>query len=267
MSPPADKEKRDTNVRRRLLGIAAAAMMLLGACGGGGDDDTAAEEGVRTLDGGATDEAATEEASATKAPTEAGATEAPATEAAATEETATESASGVPGDTDGDGVLSDAELGAYANELLLSFSSCMRENGFPDFEDMTVDIFIESAGDATQSQAVFFEAMAERGVNLTDPESVQSLQACGDDLGKLQTIAPQPSDADITEREAQLLDFAQCMREQGIEDWPDPDFAANPGGGYGLELTEQFDINSPEIQTAGAACGEQGRGFFPETDG
>ena len=51
------------------------------------------------------------------------------------------------------------------------------------------------------------------------------------------------------------------MREQGITDFPDPDFANNPGG-YGIELTEQFDLEAPEFQAAGQACESQGRGFF-----
>lgn len=261
-------------MRRRLLGIAGAVLIAASACGGGGGGEESADEGVRTLaDGDPTEETPTEEtptdAAATAAPTDdAAGAEAGATATTDAEEPATATAAGaVPGDTDGDGVLSQAELGAYANELLLGFSQCMRDNGFPDFEDMTVDLFIESAGDATQTTAVFFEAMAERGVSLADPASQDALSACGEDLGKLQAIAPQPSDAEVAEREAQVLDFATCMREQGIEDWPDPDFGANPGTGYGIELTQQFDINSPEIAAAGTACSEQGRGFFPEADG
>jgi hypothetical protein len=255
-------------VRRQVLGIAAAGLLLLGGCGGGDSgDETAADEGVRTLE---EPTGAEPDAEAEAEPTDAAAEAATeATEAASedTDEATAAPASGIEGDTDGDGVLSQAELGAYANTLLLEFSACMRENGFADFEDMTVDIFVSSAGNAAQTQGVFFEAMAERGVNLADPAGVEALQGCGGPLGRLQSIAPQPSAEEIAEREASVLDFAACMREQGIDEWPDPDFGANPGGGYGIELTQEIDINSPRIETAGQACQDQGRGFFPEADG
>ena len=52
----------------------------------------------------------------------------------------------------------------------------------------------------------------------------------------------------------------------GLWAWPDPDFGTYPGSGYGIELTERFDINSPEVQAAGGACQEEGRGFFEDLE-
>ena len=153
-------------------------------------------------------------------------------------------------DTDGDGEMSEEEIQVYATATLLEFSQCMRDNGYPDFTDVVLEDFTEGGG----GQGRFLALMTERGVNLTDPDAIPTLQSCGEGLADLQTFAPQPSDAELQEQEALVLEFAACMREGGLENWPDPDFAANGGNGYGPELLEEFDIQSPEIQDAIETC-------------
>ena len=154
-------------------------------------------------------------------------------------------------DTDGDGEMSDEEIETYARTVLLDFSNCMRDNGYPDFTDLVLEDFTEGSG----GQGRFLALMAERGVSISDANAIPTLQSCGEGLSDLQTFAPQPSDAELQEREEAVLEFAQCMRDGGLADWPDPDFAANPGAnGYGPELLEQFDVQSDEIQDAIAAC-------------
>lgn len=165
-------------------------------------------------------------------------------------------------DTDGDGEMSDEEIETYARATLLDFSQCMRDNGFPDFTDVVLEDFTEGSG----GQGAFIGLMVERGVSLGDPDAIATLQSCGTELQNLQTFAPQPSDAEVEEREEQLLEFASCMREQGLDNWPDPDFAANPNGGYGAELLQEFDIESDEVQEAGGACQADGRGFNLEDE-
>ncbi|MGI9622446.1 MAG: peptidoglycan-binding domain-containing protein, partial [Acidimicrobiales bacterium] len=162
-------------------------------------------------------------------------------------------------DTNGDGETSEEEIEAYAQQTFLEFSQCMRDNGFEGFTDLSLEDFTDSGENPD-----FLGLMAERGVTLSDPEALTSLQECGSELQQLQTFAPQPSDAEVAEQEAQLLDFAACMREQGITDWPDPDFAANPNG-YGPEIAQEFDLNSSEVQEAGEACQAEGRGFAVQT--
>ncbi len=166
-------------------------------------------------------------------------------------------------DTDGDGEMSEEEIRVYATETLLGFSQCMRDNGFPDFTDLVLEDFTEGGG----GQGRFLALMSERGVNLTDANAIPTLQSCGEGLQDLQTFAPQPSDDELQEQEALVLEFAACMREGGLEDWPDPDFAANGGNGYGPELLQQFDVQSDEIQDAIAACqAEVGALDLPEDD-
>ena len=152
-------------------------------------------------------------------------------------------------DTDGDGEMSDEEIEAYAQAVLLDFSDCMRQNGYPDFTDVSLEDLTEGSG---SGQGGFIALMTERGVTL--PDGVPTIQLCGEDLSDLQTFAPQPSDDELAEQEAVVLDFAECMRTEGLSEWPDPDFAANPGNGYGPELLQEFDIGSGEVQDALTTC-------------
>jgi len=167
-------------------------------------------------------------------------------------------------DTDGDGEMSEDEIQTYARAVLLDFSDCMRENGYPDFTDVVLEDFTEGGG----GQGRFIVLMAERGVTL--PEGVPTLQSCGESLSDLQTFAPQPSDDEVAEQEALVLEFAACMRTTGVDDWPDPDFAANSGpNGYGPELFEAVDIQSDEVQEAIATSQAENSGVTigQESDG
>jgi len=152
-------------------------------------------------------------------------------------------------DTDGDGEMSDEEIGAYAQKVLLDFSECMRQNGYPDFTDVSLEDLTEGTG---SGQSRFIGLMAQRGV--TFPDGLPAVQLCGEDLSDLQTFAPQPSDDERAEQEAAVLEFAACMRSEGLTNWPDPDFAANAGNGYGPELLQEFDIQSDEVQDTIATC-------------
>ena len=152
-------------------------------------------------------------------------------------------------DTDGDGVMSDEEIAAYAQSVLLDFSDCMRENGYPDFTDISLEDLTEGGG---VGQGRFLGLLTERGVTL--PDGVPVVQLCGENLSDLQTFAPEPSDDELAEREAVVLEFASCMRSEGVENWPDPDFANNGGNGYGPELLQEVEIGSDEVQAAIAAC-------------
>ena len=152
-------------------------------------------------------------------------------------------------DTDGDGEMSEEEIEAYAQTVLLDFSDCMRQNGYPDFTDVSLEDLTEGSG---SGQGRFIGLMTERGVTL--PDGVPTIQLCGEDLSDLQTFAPEPSDDELAEQEASVLEFAECMRSEGLSNWPDPDFAANGGNGYGPELLNEFDLQSDEVQSAITTC-------------
>lgn len=153
-------------------------------------------------------------------------------------------------DTDGDGEMSEEEIQSYARTVLLDFSSCMRDNGYPEFTDVVLEDFTEGGG----GQGRFLALMAQRGVSLTDPNAIPTLQSCGENLSDLQTFAPQPTDDEVAEQEAAVLEFAACMRAEGLSNWPDPDFANNGGNGYGPELLDEFDLQSNEVQDVITTC-------------
>lgn len=92
---------------------------------------------------------------------------------------------------------------ASAAAVWRDYARCVRANGAADFPDPTVD----GAGNPTFPGA--------------DPKTLPDAtrQACAPILGRLpaELRAGRPADA------ATLRRFAQCMRDHGIADWPDPD--------------------------------------------
>lgn len=232
---------------RRYLATAAAVWLLvvLAACGGGEEVSASEDSGVRTLadqDSTAEDAEAEDEDVAAEFGLD-------ANEAAA-------EANAIDGDTDGDGVLSEAEQLELLNSLMLEFSQCIRDGGLETFEDITIEMFAGSDGNGP---GVFFQLMLERGLNPGTDEGSELLSSCGSVLGRLAANAPQPSDEQLEAREANAVDWAACMREQGIEDFPDPDFVASPTIGYDGSLQQQFNFGEPPVSDAAAACAAEGR--------
>jgi hypothetical protein len=92
---------------------------------------------------------------------------------------------------------------ATEQEQALKFGACMRENGVPDFPDPTVD---ENGGiDLTIPDG-------------TDPATVEkAMEACR----RYQPNGGEPAKLD-PQRLDQLRAYARCMRDNGIEDFPDP---------------------------------------------
>jgi hypothetical protein len=90
------------------------------------------------------------------------------------------------------------------------FVQCARQNGLPDLADPTID---------DQGQAEFPD-----GTPKPPPISVQ--QACRAILDQL-PVRVRGGTSGPTPDVSQLRQFAQCMRQQGITDWPDPDSNGN----------------------------------------
>ncbi len=79
------------------------------------------------------------------------------------------------------------------------------------------------------------------------------------------TTTAAASEADIEEA---ALEFAQCMRDHGVPDFPDPNFTEGGGGiivGGPDGDGPGFDPGSDEVQEAFEACGEvlEGAAFGP----
>jgi hypothetical protein len=60
------------------------------------------------------------------------------------------------------------------------------------------------------------------------------------------------------------LAHSQCMRDHGVEDWPDPVFT---DGDSDIRLPEGFDLESPEVREAEAECASVRQGAEPGSGG
>ena len=114
----------------------------------------------------------------------------------------------------------------------LEFARCMRENG--------VDLPDPGSGGGG--------AVAIGGNGIDMEEMQEAMEACqqflGDAIGERAEIDPEMQDT--------MLEFAQCMRDNGI-DFPDPDVS---GGGGRIQVGGPggIDPSSDEFQAAQDAC-------------
>jgi hypothetical protein len=147
------------------------------------------------------------------------------------------------------------------NEALLAFAQCMRDNGV-DMDDPQVG---ERGGRG------FFgggPGGADDGIDRFSEGFQAAQQAC---QGILAASRPEIDPEAEQERLEEQLALAQCIREHGYEDYPDP--AIGIDGSLervrGLEMSEiGIDRRSAEFQEVIGACRdelglEQGPGFGP----
>ena len=93
------------------------------------------------------------------------------------------------------------------NALALRFAACMRANGVEDFPDP------DASGDLT------IDAIANgSSVDVNSSQFDQATTACKD-------LEPAgfTGQKRTPEQQAAALEFAQCVRENGVPDFPDPD--------------------------------------------
>ena len=165
-----------------------------------------------------------------------------------------------PAEPGGDEDLSD-------EEQLLRFADCMRDNGvdFPDpvvQADGTVRFGIRPGADGA----------AEAQDLGRDPDLPAAAEACTDLLQGLTFgggATTGPATVDITELQDSLLEFARCMRDNGV-DMGDPDFGDlgtrgggndGPTGGPIIQVWELsgdspagVDFGDPDVAAALEAC-------------
>jgi hypothetical protein len=118
-----------------------------------------------------------------------------------------------------------SESSSYKSAL--AYATCIRSHGAPNFPDPT----------------------PSGGFNITnnpnDPQLQAAQQVC-------QNLLPgggnQTTGGNFTpQQQAQLLQYAQCMRAHKILNFPDPT-------GKGLGSLNGIDMNSPQFQSASLAC-------------
>ena len=124
---------------------------------------------------------------------------------------------------------------------LLAFSACMRDQGL-DFDDPTVD------SDGNIQLQGRRQGNGGQGANEGFREGFES---CGDLLEGLDLGF---RGRDNTAQQDTLLEFADCMRGEGIQ-IRDPDFSAGGGPG-GAGIFGDFDPNDPSFEAALETCGD-----------
>lgn len=155
---------------------------------------------------------------------------------------------------------SDEDAAATASDeaALLAFAQCMRENGIEGFEDPTVD---DEGSLQLGGRGAFANGEIDRETMIT------ARAACSQYLDDAALGFGRPDDSEIQD---QLLAFAECMRDRGIE-VDDPDFSGGPGDGTpepGGGPLGDIDFSDPDVQEAVEACqGDFGRGFGPGRGG
>lgn len=142
----------------------------------------------------------------------------------------------------------DASSTASDEELALEFAQCMRDEGI-DWPDPTTN---------ADGSINIFGDMESGGRDQADDETIAAFDVCGSMLEGT-SFLPGADGIDVETQDA-LVEFAQCLRDEGI-DAEDPDFSgfAEAGGGGGAGgagalFGENFDAEDPATQEAFDAC-------------
>ena len=242
--------------------LAAATLIAFGATACGGDDSS----GLATLQGVTTTAPDETLAAAGAGDVSSGAGAVQGSDEAGTGTTVGDAAvdGTAAGDT-GAGGSAASETGAgepvspdefddlTEEERLLEFAQCMRDNGV-DFPDPVVE------ADGT----IAFGLRPGRGAGAQDGEGLQDIgrdpnlpaarTACDEIIEGL-ALGPGAQNFDELQIELmdRLLEFAQCMRDQGV-DVADPDpNAFSPGGGGGRPFGG-LDLDDADVSAAFEVC-------------
>lgn len=127
---------------------------------------------------------------------------------------------------------------------LLEVAACMRSNGVPDFPDPVVS----ADGTATFD----FQALDASGLDPADPTFSDAIDTCGG-LVDGTTLGGGPF-ADDPDAQDRLLELAQCMRENGVPDFEDPQIG---GGGPPTGRGGRPDLDDPAQKAAFEICQDQ----------
>jgi predicted small lipoprotein YifL len=133
-------------------------------------------------------------------------------------------------------------------EKMRAFAQCMRDHGV-EMEDP--EVITDGNGGTRTKVRIGGPSGAPNGAGGPGPGDErfkQAEQECrhlmpkGGDLGK----APSPED------EENMRNFAKCMRENGVENFPDP----QPGGGIAISKDDGINPEDPAFQEAEKKCEE-----------
>lgn len=151
---------------------------------------------------------------------------------------------------------------ADAEQAMLDFAQCMRDNGLPDFPDPVV------GSDGSLSFGFRGQGAADAGIDPSSDAFQTAMQACRD---KLQGIAlgGDRGQFDPTQLQDQLLAVAACLRQKGYDvDDPQLDFSGGgpaggergPVAGSDSSSTSSGSSSSTTSTTSGSSSSQTSRG-------
>jgi hypothetical protein len=166
------------------------------------------------------------------------------------------SPSGAPGESAAPAASVDPE------EAMLAFTKCMKEHGV----DVQMSIVTEGGGsDGVQigGPDAGTEAQPAPVTGEFDPKAMEEADKACRDLLPAGGMLGDPNATMDPALADQMLKFAQCMRDHGV-DFPDPQFS---GGGVSIQVgggeDGAIDPMSKTFQVAQAACGKELPGGAP----
>ena len=149
-----------------------------------------------------------------------------------------------PGSTNGSGSSTTAPSGSNPTQLLDQWATCIRGHGDPSQVDPTID----SNNDIDINMTNVSATLADEVHGSTGPCSNYLLAA----ENQLRGGQPAPTDNPVTD-----LKYAECMRANGVPDYPDPN-------GSGKTNLLNIDTNSAVFQNADELCTKKvGEKYYP----
>ena len=233
---------RDTNhvTRLRLSILLVAAVAVLAAACGGGEESAASVASLADVEVAAT---------ATPEPVDEPLQDATETRDLGPAETSADPEDPVDQEdaTDETGLTGGAEL--TDEDMALAFVACVREAGIDEMPDPTVlsDGTVQLLPPGPQREL------------LADQDFEEAAEGCVDLIEDATFFSAAP---DISDFEDDLLAFAQCLRENGV-DVDDPDLSKFVPGQGARMFGDDFDPQDPANADAVAACS----GLLPNAGG
>jgi hypothetical protein len=138
----------------------------------------------------------------------------------------------------GSGDKSDRET---ARNAALEYAQCMRKNGV-DMPDPQFD----GGG------------IMQRGPDEKTPRAtLEKAEAACKEISDAMKPSEPPSEEEQKAMKEAALAHAQCMRDHGIEKFPDPTFSADGGMQVRIDKRSGVDPEDPDFQKAQEACRDE----------
>lgn len=176
--------------------------------------------------------------------------------------TGAQAADGVASGSNGESASAEAVAAPVDDEqAAMEFASCMRDEGVDDFPDPTV------GADGSVDFGVGQGGGGNAAGLFDDPDFQNAADAC---TPLLEGASFLPDDADLTELQDNLLELAECLREEGLDvDDPNLGNIGDPGDGGAAPAAgatpfgADFDPDDPAVAAAIEACQDVFTGIAP----